>query len=425
MPSFQGLKRLFSKKRTNKKALKQVVSNPLPIIRESAANDSAEIAATNLLRAGSLASTRFVIVDHNDLPPIPHPINHVLPTPASSTVSLASATNSINSTRGSYTVKVHPRRRHASTEFPYANRHLEEEDEPPHHRNNSQLLGLRSDPSVASLLDLYDEHGRLPNKAFSNSPPREGRAQVKRSGSTLRQLLGNPSSGTDSSILGDISWAEQFLGETESLASAASSPEISTPNTDAHFPLNAEHDSSASMPGISSLEVELSDIMETPPRTVLNASPYAVADPNTPRRASQIFGFLTQKRESGFVLDDERSLPDLPSEHSSPSSLESRPPPARNRSRSHFSSDSSSDSGEAAETSRPATPIETHSDTSSRPSNDVHVILPNGPTKVIVTAPTPSQHHDNLVQIPIRGPRTTKPVTHILRFRRVGIRGVA
>lgn len=66
---------------------------------------------------------------------------------------------------------------------------------------------------------MYDEHGCIPAEAFSNSPPsprKEGRAQTQRSGSTLRQLLGNPSSlnsrtGNDASE-GDISWAERFLG---------------------------------------------------------------------------------------------------------------------------------------------------------------------------------------------------------------------
>ena len=90
------------------------------------------------------------------------------------------------------------------------------------------MLRLRSDPSVASLLDLYDDHGKLSSNAFSNSPPsspvKEGRVQCRRNGSTLRQLLGAPSlssrhendSGTGSEG-GDISWAERFLGYVEPL----------------------------------------------------------------------------------------------------------------------------------------------------------------------------------------------------------------
>jgi len=87
------------------------------------------------------------------------------------------------------------------------------------------VLRLRSDPSVASLIDLYDAHGKLSNDAFSNSPPStpkdtpltEGRAQVKRNGSTLHQLLGATSSNgsrdanESGSVEGDISWAERFL----------------------------------------------------------------------------------------------------------------------------------------------------------------------------------------------------------------------
>ena len=84
------------------------------------------------------------------------------------------------------------------------------------------MIRLRLDPSVSSLLDLYDEHGKLSSDAFSNSPPsspvKEGRVQCRRNGSTLRQLLGAPTSssssrhGNDSgSEGGDISWAERYL----------------------------------------------------------------------------------------------------------------------------------------------------------------------------------------------------------------------
>ena len=76
----------------------------------------------------------------------------------------------------------------------------------------SQLIRLRRDPSVASLLDLYDEHGHLPAQAFSESPEKQGRAQTKRSGSTLRQLLGGSSKTDLNATEGDISWAERYLG---------------------------------------------------------------------------------------------------------------------------------------------------------------------------------------------------------------------
>jgi hypothetical protein len=168
-------------------------------------------------------------------------------------------------------------------------------------------------------------------------------------------------------------------------------------------------------PAISSLEVELSDLSdlaETPPRPSHN-SPYAVPDPKTPQRASQVFGFLTDKRRSRAPEDDERSLPELPSTFSSPSDEGS--PPVLDRSRSHFSSDSSADSIEPpAPAPVPFTPVDTqfrfrptHTDAPTvKAANDVHVIMAHGPTKVIVTAPTPSYHHDNTAPTRIpRGPR--------------------
>ncbi|KAJ6581482.1 hypothetical protein B0H19DRAFT_1251692 [Mycena capillaripes] len=433
--AFKGLKRFFSigskKNKNTKKRLQIVHSVPTTLqpISEAGhlADDSGEIVASQLLRSSSARYAVVNEVDYNSLPPLPHPINRVLQTPASSSISLASsAATSISSTsRGTYTVKVHHRKHHTHTEFPNANRDLD--DEPTQRNNNSQLLGLRSDPSVASLLDLYDEHGRLPARAFSNSPPKEGRAQVQRNGSTLRQLLGNPSSSVNSrddgaALEGDISWAERFLGETESIASRSStfSLGLHTPDTDSHFPETphqntslTEHDFSSCMSenhAISSLEVELSDLSESPPRPTHN-SPYIMQDPKTPQRASQVFGFLTDKRRSRVVDDDERSLPELPSAFSSPSDEDS--PPARGRSRSHFSSDSSADSIEPAAPPIPITPIETqfrhvevHADTTVRAANEVQVIMAHGPTKVILTAPTPS-HHDNIAPTRVpRGPRS-------------------
>ncbi|KAJ7612513.1 hypothetical protein DFH06DRAFT_1484905 [Mycena polygramma] len=435
--AFKGLKRFFSiggRKNKNTKKRAQVVHNVPTSLQPIAevgqlADESGELVANQLLRSSSARYAVVNEVDYTSLPPLPHPINRVLNTPASSTVSLASAATSISSTsRGTYTVTVHHRKHHSHTEFPNANRDYLDE---PTQRNNSQLLGLRSDPSVASLLDLYDEHGRLPAATFSNSPPKEGRAQVQRNGSTLRQLLGNPSPSVNSRGEGDISWAERFLAETESIASRSSTSSLglATPDTDSHFPgtpLQPKADNSVTddlsscmseNPAISSLEVELSDISETPPRPIHN-SPYAVQDPQTPQRASQVFGFLTDKRRSRVAEDDERSLPELPSAFSSPSDEDS--PPARGRSRSHFSSDSSADSIEPV-APLPVSPVETQvrplEDTTVRAANDVHIIMAHGPTKVIVTAPTPSFHHDNVAPTRVpRGPRShprQRPARHV------------
>lgn len=180
-----------------------------------------------------------------DLPQA-HPINNVLTpatTPARSACSLQR--------QGTYTVTVHERTVHSRTEFPNANPPLRrnggDQPELPHremayfdesptrvrHDSNSapftphdqsRVLKLRRDPSVASLLTMFDDIGRIRSDAFSNTPRAEapiediGREQNKRTGSTLRQLLGAPESeninefANETAMMGDISWAEHFLG---------------------------------------------------------------------------------------------------------------------------------------------------------------------------------------------------------------------
>ena len=138
-------------------------------------------------------------------------------------------------TRRTYTVTIRDRKVEALTEFPNANPPLDTPTHPHHYRDDrsgemstlhpvtpkdqNRLRMLRQDPSVASLLDIYDNNGRLEGNAFSNTPsadekepPKYGRAQLKRGGSTLRQLLGNPeSTSCPGSTEGDISWADGFL----------------------------------------------------------------------------------------------------------------------------------------------------------------------------------------------------------------------
>ncbi|TFK39869.1 hypothetical protein BDQ12DRAFT_681379 [Crucibulum laeve] len=455
------LKRLFSigSKKDKKKRLQIVHNVPLPddhLHPTPAEVEDHEAAIGRLLRS---SSARYAVVhefNYASLPPLPHPINNVLQTPAASTVSLASSTIS---QRGTYTVTVHGRKRHASTEFPYANRDLEDiitkpqrhPQETPKKSEDSRVLRLRSDPSVASLLGLYDEHGRLPSQAFSNSPPKEGRAQCRRNGSTLRQLLGAPSSLTSrnansSAMEGDISWAERFLGETDSMASTSSLglPTPRTPEGDSHHPditVSTDHDRSSiyNDPAISSMDVELSITSESSrmvDEPVAGHSPYKNCAPSTPRRASQVFGFLTNRRQS-------KNLPDPPSVFSSPSDDSS----SQHGFTSHFS-DTSADSPPDI----PALPISRHSSRNSRristssisqpmplsrrrsrtesiisttkPASNYEYdvdntnsldtvldtdvqqvkVLMNGPTKVIVTAPTPSNLHNTPCRIP-RGPR--------------------
>ncbi|KAF8159527.1 hypothetical protein B0H34DRAFT_748227 [Crassisporium funariophilum] len=355
------LKRLFSLgSKKNKKQRGQIVHNvPLPeqnwpgILATD--EQEHEAAVGRLLRSSSARYVETSELDYATMPPLPHPINRVIQTPASSTISLASTSLS---QRGTYNVTVHKRKRHASTEFPNANRDLEDQQKTPSHnrqslmpKEDSRVLRLRSDPSVASLLDLYDEHGKLSSDAFSNSPPREERAQIHRNGSTLRQLLGAPSSlssrnGNDSGE-GDISWAERFLAETGS-SSSQSSLNLHTPNTpqfyanqDISFVTDADLSGNApDNPAISSMEVELSmitDISLDLDDLNKNNNPYRNSDPSTPQRASQVFGFLTRAKQSKPADDDERPLPELPSAFSSPSDENV----SRDNMESHFSDNSS------------------------------------------------------------------------------------
>ncbi|KAF9784936.1 hypothetical protein BJ322DRAFT_1099973 [Thelephora terrestris] len=92
-------------------------------------------------------------------------------------------------------------------------------------RDQNRLMRLRQDPSVVSLLNMYDSNGQLDNKAFSNTPARNdlsdeeevyavGRPQHQRRGSTLRQLMGKPEPDIQpncSRSEGEVSWAERFL----------------------------------------------------------------------------------------------------------------------------------------------------------------------------------------------------------------------
>lgn len=92
-------------------------------------------------------------------------------------------------------------------------------------RDQNRLLRLRQDPSVVSLLNMYDSQGRLDNNVFSNSPVKDdqreeeqvytvGRPQHQRRGSTLRQLMGKLESEVQpnsSHSEGEISWAERLL----------------------------------------------------------------------------------------------------------------------------------------------------------------------------------------------------------------------
>ncbi|KAG6866585.1 hypothetical protein C0991_002073 [Blastosporella zonata] len=465
------LKRIFSiGSKKNKKQRPQIVHNVDSQLR-AIEEEEHEAAIGRLLRSSSTRYTVVSEVEYSSLPPLPHPINdvlqapgaQVLQTPRASTASIASSTIS---QRGTYNVTVHKRQRHNTAELQSAssNRPVDVEraaDELQPKELSSHLLELRSHPSVASLLDMYDEQGRIPDQAFSNSPPspeRKERAQTRRNGSTLRQLLGEPASVNSrngngaGSAEGDISWAERFLREADSVSSVASSVDLRTPsihNTHFHNQNNdisfaTDYDLSTNTyenPAISSMEVELSLADSIPSaETRSAASPYKSPDPSTPQRASQVFQFLTERRRSAYNTDQERSLPDLPSTFSVSSDGDSLN--RSNGGRSHFSDDSF----DALAQPYPAIPNAPPSDTSiSQPDYDIPLskfspvinalssritidapstnatpvnatetvwVAPNArrrdivnaPTKVIITAPTPSGKSETPSRIP-RGPR--------------------
>ncbi|KDR80654.1 hypothetical protein GALMADRAFT_222247 [Galerina marginata CBS 339.88] len=477
------LKRLFSigSKKNKKQRLPIVHDVPLPeqswTANPTTNDEEHEAAVGRLLRS---SSARFVEqqpgLDYATLPPLPHPINRVIQTPASSTVSLESASLS---QRGTYNVTVHKRKRHASTELPNVDGEASDKARKNEHRTSlhpvedSRVLRLRSDPSVASLLDLYDEHGKLSQDAFSNSPPTspnsgDGRAQVRRNGSTLRQLLGATSSlnsrnGDESgSAEGDISWAERFLAETEATSSKSSldlrtpiTPKGDLPEPEISFMTEGSMTNTTfDNPAISSMEVELSmsiDVSQDMDDLYKKNSPYQNSDPSTPQRASQVFGFLTRGKQSKPVEDLDRSLPELPSCFSSPTDengevmtsqqeppkfqfnptrfsvipiphIDDTPKPSRPHSvqlenssfawestepRSTFSDDSH-DPHYVPKSSFPvrqnAASTKPISATDQEEKKNAIKVLMNGPTKVIVTAPTPSTNHDGPSRLP-RGPR--------------------
>lgn len=360
---------------------------PVPDLRRQ--HEQQEETVNRLLRS---SSARFAVmreVDYTSLPPLrecnlmtndyldlnyviaAHPIQHVLPISTASTSCLPSL-----SQRGTYTVKIHPRTVHSRTEFPNANPHESITPERPLYdsprrrsksvpitpRDKSRLYGLRQDPSVTTLLNLYDEHGCLNPKAFSNSPPspyHEKCAQVRRGGSTLRQLLGDssaPHAKNDGVLEGDISWAERHLWcgslliscrrqlmttYSESADSSTSSLGVLTPS-EALFPdissIEAHNDDKAllnshdtprnefSYPAISSLEVELSMVTENHPRSrnCNPNSPYEYDIPKTPQRASEVFAFLTTKksqtRRHSQIDPDQLHLPELSDPKQTPAS---------------------------------------------------------------------------------------------------------
>ncbi|KAJ3552281.1 hypothetical protein NP233_g12917 [Leucocoprinus birnbaumii] len=367
-----------------------------------------------------------------------HPINDVLAgcnntprpqtpslRPSPSTASLASSNFSRTST---FSVTVHDRQRHAVTEFPNANGEFGEDMKTPTQpsKRHSNALALRSDPSVASLIEMYDEHGRLPAEAFSNnspSPEKLGRPQKKRGGSTLRELLGGSDtlgSGGDSNIESDISWAEKYLGEDESSSSHSSfgphTPSTCTDSTHDRTEIPKAHvfpfstDLSTSVPddgAFTSMEVELSDAA-----SAKDNNPYMNTDPTTPQRASQVFSFIT-KRNSVHHERVPSRIPFSTSPYDGPRSRFSTDESLHDARVSRHSRNSFGAFQENNQTPRqrvlkthaiPVSPVAEDDDDHAEPPKHKVRVLMSGPTKIMVTAPTPgTQQEQTASRIPIRG----------------------
>ncbi|PIL24882.1 hypothetical protein GSI_12769 [Ganoderma sinense ZZ0214-1] len=367
-----------SKSRKNKK--KQAAATPRVdgegrILADQLPHD-VDSNANKLLRSSSTKFSVMSAIDYTNLPPLPplpHSVNDLLATPPlTPTPSLVTvATTPGLSRSGTYLVKVHGRTTHSRTEFPRANPPSsptrprrrqapatpepvdpdpsdDEDDEEPHQqprlkavnftpKDTSRLYKLRRDPSVASLLDLYDDHGCLDSHIFANDPPSpaptssatEGRAPRPRTGSTFRQLLGAEATfAVNNTTEGDLSWAERFLDEQ--LGDDSSLPSPTTPNLetpkDTLFPdtlfeprvathditfSSLDPDSSANNPAISSMEVEVSEeeVKDVPVIEVVSDPTPLLPDPKTPQRASEVFGFLSRRNT---LTVKERDLPPPP-----------------------------------------------------------------------------------------------------------------
>ncbi|KAF8576484.1 hypothetical protein K439DRAFT_1367185 [Ramaria rubella] len=172
-----------------------------------------EAVVNRLLRSSSTHFSVLSETEYRSLPPIPHPINHVLRAP--SIISSATQTDT-------FTVTVHRRMLHSRTEFPNANRGGSSSPSNSLTRRHSlppltpgdknRLSRLRQDASVLSLLAIYDETGRPNPEAFSNTPARSDQNNTL----SLRTLMGHPSSPSltvskTSVEESDISWADRYI----------------------------------------------------------------------------------------------------------------------------------------------------------------------------------------------------------------------
>ncbi|KAL5537117.1 hypothetical protein ACEPAF_940 [Sanghuangporus sanghuang] len=209
-----------------------------------------DAAVSRLLRS---ASANYKVVEEANyatLPPLPHPINSVSSQSTSALTITPTLSGSVQ-TRGSYRVTVHKRQQLSATVFPNAYPPItprrpgvaytstpnllatltapddvandaststpalfDPRKVPVTPRDASRLKCLRQDPSVASLVQLYDDHGRIAENAFTTTPApprRRVRARRSRRKSTFSELLGCDGA--------DLKWAESCIAKQGEMGS--------------------------------------------------------------------------------------------------------------------------------------------------------------------------------------------------------------
>ena len=216
-------------------------------------------------------------------------------------------------------------------------------------RDVGRLNNLRLDPSVVSLVGMYDETGKLNENAFTNTPAKKRKslknvfdindmAKVALHENTFKDLLGG-----DSNNDADLSWAERYIAyvnfrlatsvfsgtdiykyrNNESMSSLSSTPTppLYSSDPDAERKSSDSTSSSKVCDGISSMIVELSVTSEEPKpeikETGLMKQPVDLIEDNMTfltksddtqkdnrgmerrpsQRASQVFRFISERRD--------------------------------------------------------------------------------------------------------------------------------
>ncbi|KAI8996513.1 hypothetical protein BD414DRAFT_512898 [Trametes punicea] len=244
-----------NKKKQNALGVRDVDAEGRILPRKEQDPQDPDTSMNRLLRSSSTKFSVMSTIDYAALPPLPLPTG---PSPSTPSLSPSPSMLTVATTpgvqrSGTYVVKVHGRTTHSRTEFPRANPPPSptkppraEQPKTPHQsrqdgrddadddddhkprlkevnftpKDNSRIYALRQDPSVVSLLKMYDDQGCLAVDAFAGTPQTpapisaeiEGRQPRPRAGSTLRELLGEPQPAfLANNTEGDISWAERFL----------------------------------------------------------------------------------------------------------------------------------------------------------------------------------------------------------------------